>query len=91
MVTALVPLAALALRAYLAPTFPLDAAAGGAAAWTGDLAWVDSLPASAQFLDQKSFNALGTVQAPDVRNGSNVSWRYTMTPYHLSVFPSTVR
>jgi hypothetical protein len=73
MTTALIPLAALALRSYLAPTFPLDAAAGGVVAWTGDLAWVDSLPASAQYLDQKSFNVLGSVQPPDVRNGSNVS------------------
>lgn len=71
--TAIALLVALGVRSYLAPTSLLDAAAGGVAAWNdGNGNWTDSLPSSAQYLDQKSFNALGTVGVPSERNGSNV-------------------
>lgn len=65
MSTFLVPLLmAYGIRTYLAPN------SGGVTAW--DLSWTNNLPSSAQFLDQRTFNVLNTVQPPSERNGSNL-------------------
>lgn len=75
MSTFLVPLLmAYGIRTYLAPN------SGGVTAW--DLSWTNNLPSSAQFLDQRTFNVLNTVQPPSERNGSNVCSVLLRLPFY---------